>query len=460
MFITDRIPSLDEQRISHQRIDQGRLLGTVAKASCVVGTRDAAAVARAALQATVDDMPGPVHVEFDESADSQVPPWFSQRQGQAGDAAGKQRDALARAEGALLAARRPVVIAGVGVTAGPRRHPYTAALREFVAGTTVPVLTTYKARGVVSDGSAAAAGIVTGGTAEAALLSQADLIVGVGLDPVELLPTSWGYDAPVYLVNPWPTREVEYFGTHLVAETTGDLATTLADLKVHLKSDWSRDAAQSYRSQVIEKLEAAAFSPTGAPTPQQVVQAASRLAPAGSIATVDSGAHMLVAVPLWAVNEPGELIISSGLATMGFALPAAVAASLTYPGRHIVCFTGDGGLGMALAELETLARLNLPVIVVVFNDATLSLIAIKHDSQASASAETVRYSPSDFAGVGAALGIQAASVSDIEAYCGQLEKAFAHAGPTIIDVAIDAASYPAILAASRGAAPQQDQGSD
>ena len=60
---------------------------------------------------------------------------------------------------------------------------------------------------------------------------------------------------------------------------------------------------------------------------------------------------MLPVVPRWACAAPGELLISSGLATMGFALPAAIAASLVHPDRVVVCFTGDGGLGMALAEL-------------------------------------------------------------------------------------------------------------
>ena len=72
-----------------------------------------------------------------------------------------------------------------------------------------------------------------------------------------------------------------------------------------------------------------------------------------AIATVDAGADMLVAVPQWEVRATGDLLVSSGLATMGFALPAAIAAALVHPGRRVVCLTGDGGLGMTLAELET-----------------------------------------------------------------------------------------------------------
>jgi acetolactate synthase I/II/III large subunit len=61
----------------------------------------------------------------------------------------------------------------------------------------------------------------------------------------------------------------------------------------------------------------------------------------------------------------------------GFSLPAAVGAALARPGSPVVCFVGDGGLGMTLAELETVVRLDLDITVVVFNDGALSLIEIK-----------------------------------------------------------------------------------
>ena len=90
-----------------------------------------------------------------------------------------------------------------------------------------------------------------------------------------------------------------------------------------------------------------------------MVDAVRARTPPGTIATVDAGAHMLVAMPLWEVGEPHEALISSGLATMGFALPAAIAAAIARPGRRVACLVGDGGLAMTLAELETLARLDL-----------------------------------------------------------------------------------------------------
>ncbi len=152
-------------------------------------------------------------------------------------------------------------------------------------------------------------------------------------------------------------------------------------------------------------------------------------APAGTVATVDAGAHMLAAVPLWEVEAPGELLISNGLATMGFALPAAIAAALVEPSRHVVCFTGDGGLGIALAELETLARLNGKVIVVVFNDAALSLIAIKQSADGHGGPAAVSYARTDFAAVAAGFGIRAERVTDAASYRSAFEAAAAPRRP-------------------------------
>ena len=107
---------------------------------------------------------------------------------------------------------------------------------------------------------------------------------------------------------------------------------------------------------------------------------------------------MFAAMAFWTVDEPGEALISSGLATMGFALPAAIATAHIYPERATVCLTGDGGLGMTLAELETASRYSLPLIVVVLNDAALSLIEIKQQP-GQGGANAVRHSDVDFSAV-------------------------------------------------------------
>ena len=469
VLITDCVTAADRDRVSHQRLDQSRLLGAVTKASLTLGPHDAGAVAAAAVTLACSGRPGPVHLDMDPTAAATGSFAGSRSHPEArhddpsvasatvGSAPGLERrppdpTALEAARAALRHAHRPVVVAGIGAVALPRRRrsDAIAAVRRFV-GPAVPTLTTYKARGIVADSSPAAAGIATGATIEAPVLADADLIIGVGLDPVELIPGPWPYAAPMILLGAWPTDDSTYFGERVVAEVVGDPASILDQLAPDLPFDGDPSAAAQHREAARARVLAAVpASAQQGLLPQQLVTIAREVAPPGTIATVDSGAHMLPAVPLWHVDEPGELLISSGLATMGFALPAAVAAALVLPGRHVVCFTGDGGIGMVLAELETLARLGLPVVVVVFNDAALSLIGIKQRAEGHGGEGAVRYAPIDFAAIGAAAGLTAARVDDPDAYRAAFHDALDRQGPTLLDVAVDPRGYAAVLEAIRG----------
>jgi acetolactate synthase-1/2/3 large subunit len=113
----------------------------------------------------------------------------------------------------------------------------------------------------------------------------------------------------------------------------------------------------------------------------------------------------------------------------------------------VVCLVGDGGLGMTLAELETLARLALPVTVVVFDDAALSLIELKQrDGQGDAGA--VRFGPIDFAAVAAGMGVPGATAGDAAGVAAAL--AGAGPGPFLLDARVDPAGYRHVMAVSRG----------
>jgi acetolactate synthase-1/2/3 large subunit len=302
------------------------------------------------------------------------------------------------------------------------------------------VLTTYKAKGLVPESWPSAAGLLTGATIEASVLAGADLVVAIGLDPVELIPAPWPYAAPVLSLTEWPLEDPYFVPDVELVGDLGELLTIMSKL------------APAQGPGRAERLAADATLrvPTTGLAPHDVVETARSLAPAGTIATVDAGAHMLVAMPLWEVEQPGEALISSGLATMGFALPAAIAASVARPGRHVVCFVGDGGLGMALAELETVSRLGLPVAVVVFNDSALSLIEIKQKDDGHGGTGAVRYRETDFVRIAAGFGIAAAHANDVGTLRAALTEALAEPRPFLVDATVDPSGYRDVLAAIRG----------
>src|SRR6266581_1865550 len=142
---------------------------------------------------------------------------------------------------------------------------------------------------------------------------------------------------------------------------------------------------------------------------------------------------------------------------MGFALPAAIAAALCSPGRPVVAFTGDGGLAMTLAEIETAARLALRIVVIVFNDAALSLIKIKQRPAGQGGGEAVEYGPVSYARAAESMGAAAAAVSTEAELTAALAEALRRDGPTVIDARVDPAGYPAIMDLSRGGAGRRPE---
>jgi acetolactate synthase I/II/III large subunit len=268
-----------------------------------------------------------------------------------------------------------------------------------------------------------------------------------------MIPADWDYAARTILVSETSAGAADagrYFtgGTALAAP----LGAAIELIAAHHHCGWPSAAGRAARAGAMAGLREAARGAPGLLSPQDVVTTVRAHTPPETIATVDAGAHMLVAMPLWEVDEPHRLLISSGLATMGYALPAAIAAALCAPAVPVVAFTGDGGLGMTLMEIETAVRLRLQVVVVVFNDAALSLIKIKQRPAGHGGPEAVVYRPASFAAAATAIGAAGAAVSDVAGLASELAAALDRDGPTVIDASIDPATYPAVMDLTRGEA--------
>jgi acetolactate synthase I/II/III large subunit len=480
VVIADTVRAAEAGRVSHQRLDQGALGGAVAKAVLTVGGDQAGPMAAQAVRRALAAPPGPVIALMDDGARAAGPAQGPEEEGPVAQGppadgppadGGAQASDLAPLATALGQARRPVLLLGAHAVA------HTAAIRAAVAGHGIPALHTYRARGIVPDAGAEAGGLLTGGTMEWPLLAHADLIVGLGVDEAEMIPAAWDYPAPTMLVSEWPagrtglarggmarTRASSYSAGATSYFTGATTLTTPLPAVIDLLAAWTPatgprwapGAGRAARAETTRRLAGAAVAAPGTLAPQQVATVARAHTPPDTIATVDAGAHMLAVMPLWEVDEPRRLLISSGLATMGFALPAAIAAALCSPGQPVVAFTGDGGLGMTLAEIETAVRLRLRIVVIVFNDAALSLIKIKQRTAGQGGAEAVDYGPVSFAGVATSMGAAAAAAGTGAELATALDAALRRDGPTVVDVAVDPAGYPAVMELSRGDAGRRD----
>jgi acetolactate synthase-1/2/3 large subunit len=432
VLISDSVSVSDRGRVPHQQLDQQAMFAPVVKRSIALGVEDVDSPALASALALAMTRPvGPVHIDVDvdavsaEHADSRSEPLVAE---------GSAEEPAAY----LAKSVRPCVLLGMGALDA------VAGIRAFVRGVNLPVLATYRAQGVIPDSWPQYAGTLTGASSEADVLGSADLIIAIGVDQVELIPNDWPFDAPVISLAGWAERHT-YFAPAL--ELRGEIAESLAALSLPTSTGWISEVGRTRLAAIRQAL----LSDAGPRSPQRIIEAARSAAPKGTIATVDAGAHMLAALAIWATDEPQELLISTGLATMGFALPAAIAAALATPEAHIVCFVGDGGLSMVEAELETVGRLGLPITVVLFNDSTLSLIAMKQRPEGHGGTDATEYARTDFAGIAVAHGIEGMTV-DADVDLDRLFRArLASKDPALIDIAVNSEDYRQIMAVTRGA---------
>jgi acetolactate synthase-1/2/3 large subunit len=310
-----------------------------------------------------------------------------------------------------------------------------------------PVLTTYKAKGVIDDSHPQYVGIFTGGSAEAECVGQADLILLCGVDPVELIRQPWRYNVPVIDIasvgHPvhYVTPDVGLYGS--VSEHISRLATGA------LEMDWSAAEMGRLREKFFSRLQ---YRTTPGMGPQQVVELAvqaSRSLERMPRITVDAGAHMFSAMAFWPCAAPYDVLISNGLASMAFAVPAAIAAALDQPDRLVIALTGDGGLLMCLGELSTAVQQKTRIVVIVFSDEALSLIDIKQRERGLATRGVV-WSRPDFAKAMEGLGGRGYHVESLKDYEMALTEAFRGEGPALIDVPVDPGGYAEQLKAMRG----------
>ena len=424
----------------HQRIDHAALMAPITKWSGSLRSDSVMQVLVPALHTAAHGRPGPVHVDCPgDVAAATMTTMFDNAFVEFEEPLPSPQDRK-RLETLLAGARKPLLLVGLGA----RRPADAAAIRSLCAGRNIPAMVTYKAKGVVPDDHPWFAGLFTNATIEQRIIDECDLLIGMGLDPVELIPRPWKHEQPIVYCGPWSVEDAHVpFAVQFVT----DISNAAREVDAMLASStWDPDRVREHLEEQRRRIDV----PADGLSSQRVVQiAAARLAAAAGRVTVDAGAHMFPATMLWPVSCPDGMLISNGLSTMGFALPAAIGAALLDRERPVVALTGDGGLMMCVGELLTAAREKLRIITVVFSDASLSLIEIKQQARRLEPAG-VALGAIDWPALAGSFGIRSWAVSTEVELDRAAGEALACEGPTMIEAKIDRSNYGATLRAVRG----------
>jgi thiamine pyrophosphate-dependent acetolactate synthase large subunit-like protein/nitrite reductase/ring-hydroxylating ferredoxin subunit len=339
--------------------------------------------------------------------------------------------ALAAAAAMVRDARRPVLIAGHGA------RPAADQVRELAERLNAPVLTTFKAKGLVADSHPLGAGVLgRSGTPVASwLMNESDLLVVVG--------ASFSNHTGVASYKPIVQIDDDHAAIgrfHPVTQAVlGDAALTLTALLDALgptKSvDQRPDVAARWAIWRAEKARRAADDRGRGVSAAAVFDALSRHLPADAVLTVDVGNH---AYSLGRYLESaGQPVLMSGyLGSIGFGYPAAMGAWAADPSRPVVAVTGDGGFGQYLAELTTAVKYRIPVKHVLLDNGALGKISKEQLAGDLPVWQTSLVNP-DFAGYARLCGATWIPVYRADELDAGMKELFAAEGPALLHVHAD-----------------------
>ena len=423
---------------THQVLDHQAVLAPITKATFRLTAKAADVVADKAVAIATEPRCGPVLIDVPISvADAQGPVSSPRRRVPASPVAPQGAD-LARAREWLAEAERPIAVVGLDVL----RDGSCRLLRAFLEHFSVPFVTTYKAKGVLSEDHPLCLG--GAGLSPLAdehvlpLIRQADLVLAIGYDPIEMRPgwrDIWDVQTQrVIDIAAVPnTHYMHQAGLNFVADTGATLEALAQGCPA--RSTWpAKDPAS------VQAALAAAFPETDIWGPAAVIAEARDTLPTETLATADSGAHRILLSQMWRCAEPRGLVQSSGLCTMGCAVPLAMGLKLASPQRPVVSFSGDAGFLMVAGELTTAAELGITPIFLVFVDASLALIELKQRQRQMTNCG-VDFARHDFAAMGQALGGNGVTVRNRAELRAALTDALTADRFTVIAAEIDQGGY-------------------
>lgn len=403
IMVTGCVDSAEAETYTHQVLDQNAVFAPVTKASFTMVPGAAHVIADKAVGIAMAPRQGPVHIDLPISvADMEESAARPPQGAPYAPVTSAPSPTLEMARNWLAAAERPVAIAGLDVLAEPGA---AAAVARFCETHSVPLITSYKAKGVLpEDHPLALGGAGLSPLADKHLLplvSAADLVVCLGYDPIEMR-TGWRspWDpASQRVIDIAAARNSHYMhqaGINIVA----DLAPTLATLSSGLtpRRTWPGGQLQSVKGALAD-----AFPSDDEWGPAAVIATCREQLPSETLATADSGAHRILLSQMWHCHGPHGLMQSSGLCTMGCALPLAIGAKIASPDRPVIGFMGDAGFLMVAGELATAVERGIKPIFVVFVDGSLALIELKQ-RQRQLPNSGVDFAPHDFAAIARAFG--------------------------------------------------------
>ena len=418
---------------SHQVLNLQQMFHPITKYSSQLLTPNIITeVVRKAFKLAQSEKTGACFIEFPENI-AEMPiedTPLSVRQPVAPEPPAERVEAAAKA---ISGARYPMILAGNGVI----RSRAWQQLADFAERLNIPVTNTFMAKGAIPFKHPMALG--SAGLQAKDYVScgfdRADVIICIGYDLVEYHPWLWHptRDRTIIHVDNTPAEVDAYYPVDV--GVIGDIKHSLLRIG-EMASPHAGQKARSLRQALIEDMNEHAEDTRFPVKPQKLIWDLRTAMALEDIAICDVGAHKMWMARMFRCEYPNTCIISNGFASMGIALPGAIAAKLAYPDVNVVAVTGDAGFLMNSQEIETAVRLGISMVVLVWNDSGYGLIEWKQ-MNAYGRKSHVDFKNPDFVKYAESFGATGYRVERTEDLLPTLKKALADDGVVIVDCPVD-----------------------
>jgi len=436
---TTEVKDQDRGRVIQMNIDHQKLYSPVTKKTDRLSQSNFDILLKEAVRISLEEQPGPVHIGLpsdlaDKDVESNLSKYEVKIKKKNKNIDISDKDKIISL---IKKAKRPVI--AVGLTA--HRYNLKEKLSQLVEKIKAPVFLTPMAKEMISQENSWYGGVLFHAKSDKAadLYRKADLVIGIGYDPIEFNYEAWMPNVPLIHVD---TSKADIPSDYKeVYEIIGDLDSNIDVLlkETFSKSQWEKSEILSNKKRLLNSL----MIKTEKLNPVDLITELNRQVSDDSIITCDVGAHLHLMGQLWKADN-NKFIITNGWSGMGFSIPAAIGAKLSKPESAVVSISGDGGFLMNCGEIALAKRLNLKIVFIVMVDKDYSLIKVKQNwkevEEYATQVTEDDYFKSDYF-----LGVPILKLKDKEDLEDVLKAGFNHKGPVIIEAEVDGSIYQELI---------------
>ena len=418
---------------SHQVLDLELMFQSITKySSRILSPSVITEVVRKAFKVAQTEKTGATFIEFPENiAEMEIEDFpIATKNPQPPEPPSAKVDAAAKM---ISEAKHPIILAGNGVI----RSGACKELDEFAQALKIPVANTFMAKGVIPFRHPMALG--SAGLQANDYIScgfaKADLIICIGYDLVEYHPYLWHPTKDRNIIHIDQNHaEVDAFYSVDIG-VVGDLTHSLPRIAEKTKPA-NADAMHALRDALVDDMNQHKNDTSVPVKPQKIIWDLRTAMALDDIAISDVGAHKMWMSRMFRCENPNTCLISNGFASMGIAVPGAIAAKLVNPNKKVVAVTGDAGFMMNSQEIETAMRIGTPIVILIWSDNAYGLIEWKQMNQFKRTSN-IEFTNPDFVKYAESFGAKGYRIEKTEDLLPTLKKALADDTVSIIDCPVD-----------------------